>query len=378
MIYQRGQQKDYNTWQELSGSDGWGWDDMSTYFDKSLDYDLSLANGTENGISFENDETDWNNVQGGEWHVEKQRLSWAVLDDFRQACEDSNIPIRAHFNSSDQEGCGYFQVNQKSGFRLSSHGAFLKPILHRENITVETNQHVEKITIEKEEGDTNSKPRATGIVLTDTKSGTTRTVHAHQEIILSAGAVGSPHILQCSGVGNPKTLQQYNIPKPSTTTNKGELEMEDYVALEGVGENLQDHLQIRSVYKLKDDTLTLNSWKKAGSLIGQAMMGLEYAMFQTGELSMAPSQFGLFANSERSGGTPDLQFHIQPLSLDDLSNPQSMHDFPGKVVHIKANSIVFISSFLFDCFLYTSTPFQINLIKRMECAHKCSSQLLLE
>ena len=345
MIYQRGQQKDYNTWQELSGSDGWGWDDMSTYFDKSLDYDLSLANGTENGISFENDATDWNNVQGGEWHVEKQRLSWAVLDDFRQACEDSNIPIRAHFNSSDQEGCGYFQVNQKSGFRLSSHGAFLKPILHRENITVETNQHVEKITIEKEEGDTNSKPRATGIVLTDTKSGTTRTVHAHQEIILSAGAVGSPHILQCSGVGNPKTLQQYNIPKPSTTTTKGELEMEDYVALEGVGENLQDHLQIRSVYKLKDDTLTLNSWKKAGSLIGQAMMGLEYAMFQTGELSMAPSQFGLFANSERSGGTPDLQFHIQPLSLDDLSNPQSMHDFPGKVFHIKANSIVFISSF---------------------------------
>ena len=233
MIYQRGQQRDYDMWKELSGSDEWGWDDMATYFDRSLDYSTELANGAEGGISFENDETEWNMLNKKhnsendahsterEWHVEKQRLSWEVLDDFRVACEESGIPIRAHFNSSDQEGCGYFQVNQKSGFRLSSHGAFLKPVLSRSNLHVETHQHVEKILFNNEgteergssssSSSNNSSLRATGVMLTNTKTKETRVVKAKKEIVLSAGAIGSPHILQCSGVGRRDTLSQHGI-----------------------------------------------------------------------------------------------------------------------------------------------------------------------
>jgi choline dehydrogenase len=275
------------------------------------------------------DRTDWEQgCAGGEWHVEKQRLSWDVLDDFCAAADTAGLPARAHFNSSDEEGCGYFQVNQRAGFRLSAYGAFVKPILGARKATLEVlpNAHVEGLHFEGDDegdgaggaADLNAPPTISGVVLRDPAAPSgTRTIRAAKEVILSAGAIGSPHILQCSGIGPAALLDAHGVTPR--------------VDLPGVGRNLQDHLQIRSAYRLKDGTVTLNSWKKAGSLLGQAAIGLEYALFRTGPLSMAPSQFGLFAKSSEalSGGTPDLQFHIQPLSLDDLSNPDSMHAFPG-------------------------------------------------
>ena len=354
MIYQRGQRKDYDTWQELLGGDAWGWRDMRQHFDSMLDYaaadyeraseetapgDDADADGggsrSSSSSSHAADQTDWESCVGGEWHVEKQRLSWEVLDDFCTAANEAGLPARAHFNSSDEAGCGYFQVNQRSGFRLSAHGAFLRPVLDRPNLEVMTDAHVERISFagEGEQRDTAGHAGANspgtdggsagplvaeGVVIRDPSApGGTRLLRARKEVVLSAGAVGSPHILQCSGVGPRALLAEHGV--------------EARVDLPGVGGNLQDHLQIRSAYRLKEGTVTLNSWKKAGSLLGQALLGAEYALFRTGPLSMAPSQFGLFAQSseELSGGTPDLQFHIQPLSLDDLSDPNSMHKFPG-------------------------------------------------
>lgn len=326
MIYQRGQRKDYDTWQELLGGDEWGWRDMRSYFDSMLDYEASdVERSTEpepkgDGLQPREveDRTDWENCKGGEWHVEKQRLSWELLDDFCKASNEMGLPARAHFNSSDEEGCGYFQVNQRSGFRLSAYGAFIKPIVEsrKSNLHILTDGHVERLHFQGNREDKHLV--ADGVVLRDAAApGGLRTIHATKEVILSAGAIGSPHILQCSGIGPRGLLERNGV--------------QTRLDLPGVGSNLHDHLQIRSAYRLKEGTLTLNSWKKAGSLLGKAAIGIEYALFRSGPLSMAPSQFGLFAKSseELSGGTPDLQFHIQPLSLDNLSDPESMHSFPG-------------------------------------------------
>jgi choline dehydrogenase len=292
MIYQRGQRKDYDTWQELTSGDQWGWNDMKKYFNQSLDYsnefvenDMTDANDI-NDANDEDNETPWSDLQGGEWHVEKQRLSWQVLDDFKIACEESNIPNRAHFNSSDKEGCGYFQVNQRDGFRLSSYGAFLKPVLQRSNLSVRTNVHVDRLLFDPsslmEEGSSrsgSSGSRAAGILVTNTKTGEQSTIRANKEIILAAGAIGSPHILQCSGIGDRDLLNKMNIPgitfDNGNDNKNGNNNEKMYFHLPGVGQNLQDHLQIRSAYKLKEGTITLNSWKKAGSLFGQAMLGIE-------------------------------------------------------------------------------------------------------
>ena len=303
MIYQRGQRKDYDTWQELSGSDQWGWDDMKHYFNQSLDYsEAFLAQEAGEGVHGEGTETTpWSNLQGGEWHVEKQRLSWQVLDDFKVACEEADIPSRVHFNSSDEEGCGYFQVNQRNGFRLSSYGAFLKPVLARSNLSVRTNVHVDRLLFDPSSAGHGSGGsggsgggsggsgghRAAGILVTNTNTGEQSTIRAKKEIVLAAGAVGSPHILQCSGIGDRDVLHGMNVPGitfDSGGSNHGGGgggggdggSANTYFHLPGVGQNLQDHLQIRSVYQLKEGTITLNSWKKAGSLFGQALLGIEY------------------------------------------------------------------------------------------------------
>lgn len=282
MIYMRGQSRDYDQWRQL-GNAGWGWDDALKYFKKTEKHFLG---GDE--------------VHGadGEWRVEGQRLSWEILDAFREAAAQTGIPKIDDFNRGDNEGCGYFEVNQNKGIRWSAANAFLHPVKSRHNLKILTDAQVEKLNF--------SGTRVTGIKfwLNGRKTKTTVT----REVVLTAGAIGSPQILQMSGIGPGKVLQDFGI---------------DVVnGLSGVGQNLQDHLQMRLVFKVKN-TKTLNL--RANSLIGRLGMGLEYFLFKRGPMTMAPSQLGGFAKSNPEKETADLQYHIQPLSTEKLGDP--LHPF---------------------------------------------------
>jgi len=284
MIYMRGQAADYDQWRQL-GNTGWGWGDVLPYYIKSENH--YLGGNDMHGA-------------GGEWQVDKQRLSWDILDAFRDAAEEVGIPKTDDFNDGNNEGSGYFEVNQKGGRRMSTARAFLKPIQNRANLTVLTNAHTTSLIIEKK--------RVKGVRF-DVKN-KPATVTADGEVILAAGAVNTPKILEMSGIGRGDILKEFGIPVRHE--------------LAGVGENLQDHLQIRTVFKIKN-AVTLN--QKANSLFGKAAMGLEYLLFRSGPLSMAPSQLGLFAKSDAGLETPDLEYHIQPLSTDKLGDP--LHSFPA-------------------------------------------------
>ncbi len=284
MIYMRGQARDYDTWRQL-GNVGWGWDDVLPYFKKSEDY--ALGPDDLHGV-------------GGEWRVEEARLSWELLDAFRDAAAECGIRSIEDFNRGDNEGCGYFKVNQRRGVRVSTARAFLHPVTNRPNLTVVTHAQAERLIFDGK--------RATGIRLR--VKGAPAIATARGEVILSTGAIGSPQILQLSGVGAPDLLKSYGI--------------EIVHDLPGVGENLQDHLQLRTIYKVSNAT-TLN--QQANSLLGKARMGLEYALFKRGPLTMAPSQLGAFAKSDPSFETANLEYHIQPLSLDKFGDP--LHDFPA-------------------------------------------------
>lgn len=285
MIYMRGQSVDYDGWAELSGDPSWRWDQVLPLFMKSEDYHggASAVHGA-----------------GGEWRVEKQRLSWRILDAFRDAAEQVGIRKTDDFNGGDNAGCAYFEVNQKRGIRWNASKAFLKPIAARENLTIMTGCHVERLIIE--EG------VCRGVQFTG--GGTTWTAEAHRETLLTAGAIGSPQILQLSGIGPAAALHQLGI-KP-------------LVDAPGVGENLQDHLQLRMIYKVTG-ARTLNT--TSASWFGKMKIGLEYAMFQSGPMSMAPSQLGAFAKSDPGQATPNLQYHVQPLSLEKFGDP--LHSFPA-------------------------------------------------
>ncbi len=285
MIYMRGQAQDYDHWQQL-GNKGWGWDDVLTYFLKSEDQQAVPADDMHRA--------------GGEWRVETQRLQWDVLEAFRDAAAEAGIPKTNDFNRGNNEGCGYFHVNQRNGWRWNTSKGFLRPAKKRKNLTVFTHAQVKKLNIE--EG------RATGA---DLRLGDKDAhISATEEIILSAGAIGSPQILQLSGIGGGERLQDNGI---------------DLVhELKGVGENLQDHLQIRCVYKV-EGIPTLN--ERANSLIGRIGIGLEYALSRSGPMSMAPSQLGAFAKTSPEFETPNVEFHVQPLSLDKFGDP--LHDFPA-------------------------------------------------
>jgi len=284
MLYLRGQARDYDGWRQM-GNIGWGWDDILPYFTKSEDH-------FEGGDDLHG--------AGGEWRVEKQRLSWEVLDDFADACVEAGIPKVRDFNSGDNEGVNYFQVNQKSGFRWNTRKAFLKPVQRRANLTIVTEAHAERIVFEGK--------RAVGVQFE--KNGVAQIARADGEVVLSAGAIGSPHLLQVSGVGPAKVLGEHGVKVLHESP--------------GVGENLQDHLQLRCVFKVQG-AKTLN--QRAGSLLGRAGIGLEYALRRTGPMSMAPSQLGAFAKSDPSKDTADLEFHVQPLSLEKFGDP--LHDFPA-------------------------------------------------
>ncbi|MDQ1816924.1 GMC family oxidoreductase N-terminal domain-containing protein [Massilia sp. CCM 9210] len=289
MIYMRGQSQDYDRWAELTGDAGWSWDKVLPLFKKSEDYHggASELHGS-----------------GGEWRVEKQRLSWQLLDAFRDAAEQTGIRKIEDFNGGDNDGCNYFDVNQKRGIRWNTAKAFLKPAAKRANLTIMTGCHVERLIIE----DTEQGKVCRGVEFTG--GGTAFTATAVRETVLTAGAVGSPQILQLSGIGPAALLRDAGVAV--------------HVDAPGVGDNLQDHLQLRMIYKVSN-ARTLNT--TAASWFGKMKIGIEYAMFQSGPMSMAPSQLGAFARSDPGQATPNLQYHVQPLSLEKFGDP--LHPFPA-------------------------------------------------
>jgi choline dehydrogenase len=284
MIYMRGQAADYDQWRQ-AGNCGWGWDDVLPYFRKSEDY----VHGADDLHG-----------AGGEWRVEEMRLSWEILDAFRAAAAEVGIPKTIDFNRGDNEGCGYFQVNQKRGVRWSTAKAFLRPARARPNLTVLTGAQALRIACDGR--------RAVGLHFR--QDGRDRYAVLRGELLLAAGAIGSPHLLQLSGVGPGEVLSDTGIPVIHE--------------LPGVGANLQDHLQLRLVYKVSH-TRTLN--EDAGRLLGRARMGLQYFLLRRGPLTMAPSQLGAFAKSDPARATANLEYHVQPLSLDRFGDP--LHPFPA-------------------------------------------------
>ncbi|MFB2532803.1 GMC family oxidoreductase [Paracoccus sp. p4-l81] len=284
MLYLRGQAADYDGWRQ-AGCTGWGWDDVRPYFLKSEDYAPAPGNP--------------DHAQGGEWRVENQRLRWDVLDDFARAAETLGIPRSDDFNTGDNLGVGYFKVNQRGGFRVSTARAFLKPAARRPNLTVMTETQVAQILFDG--------TRAIGLRVV--RDNAPQDLRARAEVILAAGAIGSPQILQLSGIGPGALLQDMGIALRRDAP---------------VGQNLQDHLQIRCAYRVHG-AATLNMM--ARRLWGRGLIGLRYAMTRSGPMSMAPSQLGAFARSSPDVATPDLEYHVQPLSLDAFGQP--LHRFPA-------------------------------------------------
>jgi choline dehydrogenase len=289
MIYMRGQSHDYERWASLCDDMDWCWDKVLPLFKMSEDH-------YKGGDSFHG--------VGGEWRVEKQRLSWEILDAFRDAAEQTGIARTEDFNRGDNAGCGYFEVNQKRGIRWNTSKAFLNAAVRRGKLDVMTGCHVQRLRI----ADSQHGKVCTGVEFTG--GGRAWFAEAAHETILTAGAIGSPQILQLSGIGPASLLQQHGITP--------------IVDAPGVGENLQDHLQLRMVFKITG-AKTLNTM--VGSWYGKMKIGLEYALFRSGPMSMAPSQLGAFAKSDRSQATPDLEFHVQPLSLERFGEP--LHTFPA-------------------------------------------------
>jgi choline dehydrogenase-like flavoprotein len=283
MIYMLGQATDYDQWRQL-GLPGWSWDDVRPFFRKHVDHFL----GPEDHAS------------GGEWRVESPRISWEILDAFRAAAIQYGVPAVTDFNTGDNEGVCYFHVNQKRGRRWSAARGFLKPVLHRHNLKLETGCLVEGLVFEGK--------RCAGVRWR--QEGAARSARCRGEVILSAGSIGSPHLLMLSGVGPAAQLAQFDVPllldKP------------------GVGANLHDHLQLRMIFKVAG-VKTLND--TYASLTRRAGMGLDYLLRRRGPMTMAPSQLGMFTRSDPTQDRANIQYHVQPLSLDKFGEP--LHSFPA-------------------------------------------------
>ncbi|WP_084026115.1 GMC family oxidoreductase [Bordetella flabilis] len=285
MIYMRGQRQDYDGW-AAAGNPGWGWDDVLPLFKQTEDH-----HGGANA---------WHG-EGGEWRVERQRLSWGLLDAFRAAAAQAGIPSVEDFNRGDNEGCDYFDVNQRRGVRWNAARAFLKPVMGRPNLRVITGARVTRLAFEGR--------RAVGVYFRG-EDGAEQLASAEGEVVLAAGAIGSAQLLQVSGIGPGAWLQSRGVPVVHD--------------LPGVGANLQDHLQLRLVYKVTG-AKTLNAI--AGTLWGKAMMGMQYLFLKRGPLTMAPSQLGAFARSGPEHARANVQYHVQPLSLEKFGDP--LHAFPA-------------------------------------------------
>ena len=285
MLYLRGQVRDYEEWARITGDARWNWESVLPVFKRSEDYwgGADAMHGDQ-----------------GEWRVEKQRLHWDILDRYTKAAQEAGIPFKADYNRGDNFGIGHFEVNQKKGVRWNASKAMLRPVLNRPNLKVVTGALIDKLVMGGKE--------ARGVEFS--LDGATHRVTARIETLLTAGAIGSPGILQRSGIGPANLLQNRGVPLLHESP--------------GVGGNLQDHLQLRMIFKVHGIT-TLN--QRANSLWGKAMMGLEYALFRSGPLSMAPSQLGGFFHSSPEVATPDLEFHVQPLSLEKFGDP--LHSFPA-------------------------------------------------
>ncbi len=283
MIYMRGQAADYDHWRQL-GNAGWGWEEMLPFF-------LRHQHQTRGADAL--------HAEGGAWRIEDLRLSWKVLDLFQEAASEFGIPKTRDFNRGDNEGCGYFQVTQRKGVRWTTAKAFLKPAAKRPNVTLWTHAQATRLLFEGR--------RAVGLEVEH--EGRRKRVAAGQ-VVLSAGSINSPQLLMLSGVGDPAELADHGI--------------ETRHALPGVGKNLQDHLQLRLIYKVAG-LETLN--RRANSLLGKAGMALEYGLFRRGPMTMAPSQLGAFARSGPEVATANLEYHVQPLSLEKFG--EALHPFPA-------------------------------------------------
>jgi len=284
MLYLRGQAADYDGWRQL-GLPGWGWDDVLPIF-KSHEGHAGGSNEFHNG--------------NGPLKVDYARARWEILDAWREAAVGEGIPKTDDFNRGDNLGSSYFQVTQKNGLRCSAAKAFLKPVMQRPNLTVELKAQVEKLVLDGR--------RVAGVAYR--REGTLRTALCRGEVILAAGAVMSPHLLELSGIGRGDVLQKLGIP----VVNE----------LPGVGENLQDHLQLRPMFKVSG-VKTLNEMDQ--SLVQKALMGLDFMFRRRGPLTMPPSQVGAFGRSSPDYATPNVEFHVQPLSLDRFGEP--LHKFPA-------------------------------------------------
>ncbi|MCZ8260823.1 MAG: GMC family oxidoreductase N-terminal domain-containing protein [Beijerinckiaceae bacterium] len=284
MIYMRGQSTDYDGWAQW-GLPGWSWEDVLPYFRQHEDF-FAGADALHGA--------------GGEWRVEPPRVRWDILDRFRDAAEQCGIPKVEDFNRGSNEGSAYFQVNQKRGLRWSAARGFLDPVRNRPNLTVLTGAEAERVLFDGK--------RASGLAFRH--NGTRRIARARRSVVLAAGAVASPKLLMLSGIGGGEALRGFGL---------------DIVAdRPGVGRNLQDHLQIRPIYKVRN-VRTLNA--DYANLLKRAWMGVEFALFRTGPLTMAPSQLGVFTRSDARHVMPNLQFHVQPLSLDKFG--EGLHPFPA-------------------------------------------------
>jgi len=299
MIYMRGQARDYDAWAEACGDADWSWGQVLPHFKKHENHwRLDAAVGVSDAFKALHG-------HGGEWRVERQRLRWEVLDAFAQAATQAGIPATDDFNRGSNEGVGYFEVNQRAGWRWNTAKAFLRPTcLGRPNFELWTGAQVQRLTLQREDG----QLRCSGAEVRTPHGLETVKLNPGGELLLAAGAIGSPQILQLSGLGPAALLQRHGIAVQQ--------------ALEGVGANLQDHLQIRAVFKVQG-TKTLNTL--ANSWWGKAKIGMEYVFRRSGPMSMAPSQLGAFTRSSPDKAWPDLEYHVQPLSLDAFGEP--LHSF---------------------------------------------------
>ena len=305
MIYMRGQARDYDQWADITGDDAWRWSNVLPAFRRHEDH-WRLDEPGSASEAFQQLHGNKRTGSTGEWRVDKQRLRWDILDAFAQAATEAGIPATDDFNRGTNEGVGYFEVNQKDGWRWNTAKAFLRPTCYgRPNFELWTSAQATRVLTEKQ---ADGSLRCTGVQVWTGEEMVT--AHAQQEVILSAGAVNSPQILQLSGMGPAALLRQHGI--------------DVRLDLPGVGANLQDHLQIRAVYKVQN-VATLNTL--ANSLVGKAKIGLEYLLKRSGPMSMAPSQLGAFTRSRPDLPWPNIEYHVQPLSLEAFGEP--LHDFPA-------------------------------------------------
>ncbi|WP_149137069.1 GMC family oxidoreductase [Cupriavidus campinensis] len=300
MIYMRGQREDYDDWARIAGDDGWRWDNVLPLFRRSEDH-------YRGAHAFHG--------AGGEWRVEAQRLRWDILERFIDAAEQAGIPRTDDFNRGDNFGVGYFEVNQRRGIRWNTAKAFLRRASDRPNLTIVTGAQVSALTFDGPDG-----RRCTGVQFVG--GGQNREARVTEEVILASGAINSPQLLELSGIGQPERLQSLGIRVRQ--------------ALPGVGENLQDHLQLRAVMKV-DGVRTLNT--RVARWWGKLGIGLQYAFNQSGPMSMAPSQLGAFARSDPSYTRPNLEYHVQPLSLDKFGDPlHAFNAFTASVCNLRPSS----------------------------------------